>query len=79
MELKKLPVGIEDFREFSTDNFYYVDITMFIAELPNNRGKANLFTRPRRFGRSLNTSMLQNFFKIGTDKTVFNGLPLVCN
>jgi hypothetical protein len=76
MGLKKLPVGIEDFREFSTDNFYYVDKTMFIAELLNNRGKVNLFTRPRRFGKSLNMSMLQNFFEIGTDKTVFDGLKI---
>jgi hypothetical protein len=76
MRLKKLPVGIEDFREFSTDNFYYVDKTMFIAELLNNRGKVNLFTRPRRFGKSLNMSMLQNFFEIGTDKSVFDGLKI---
>jgi hypothetical protein len=76
MALKKLPIGIEDFREFSTDNFYYVDKTMFIAELLDNCGKVNLFTRPRRFGKSLNMSMLKSFFEIGTDRVVFDNLKI---
>lgn len=73
---KKLPVGIESFEEFMTQDFYYVDKTMFIAELLNNWGKVNLFTRPRRFGKSLNMSMLKAFFEIGSDKTLFNGLKI---
>jgi hypothetical protein len=76
MELKKLPVGIDRFEKIIENNFYYVDKTMFIAELLNNWGEVNLFTRPRRFGKSLNMSMLQNFFEIGTDKTVFDGLKI---
>lgn len=73
---KKLPVGIEFFEEFSQDDFYYVDKTMFIADLLHNRGKVNLFTRPRRFGKSLNMSMLKSFFEIGTDKKLFDGLKI---
>lgn len=64
MGRKKLPVGIENFEEFSAENFYYVDKTMFIAELLQNWGKVNLFTRPRRFGKSLNMSMLKCFLKL---------------
>ncbi len=73
---KKLPIGIEDFEEFSKEDFYYVDKTRFIAELLNNWGKVNLFTRPRRFGKSLNMSMLKSFFEIGTDKELFDGLQI---
>ena len=58
----KLPVGIDDFKELRTEGFYYVDKTSFIKELLDNWGKANLFTRPRRFGKSLNMSMLKHFF-----------------
>lgn len=76
MGRKKLPVGIENFEEFSTENFYYVDKTMFIAELLQNWGKVNLFTRPRRFGKSLNMSMLKCFFEIGGDQTLFDGLKI---
>ena len=65
---KKLPVGIENFEEFSSENFYYVDKTLFIKELLQNWGKVNLFTRPRRFGKSLNMSMLKCFFETGDDK-----------
>lgn len=54
---KKLPVGIENFNEFFTQGFYYVDKTGFIKELLQSWGKVNLFTRPRRFGKSLNMSM----------------------
>lgn len=73
---KKLPVGIESFEEFFKENFYYIDKTMFIAELLNNWGKVNLFTRPRRFGKSLNMSMLKAFFEIGSDQTLFEGLEI---
>lgn len=72
----KLPVGIENFGEFSKEGFYYVDKTMLIAELLDNWGKVNLFTRPRRFGKSLNMSMLKAFFEIGSDKTLFDGLKI---
>ncbi len=74
---KKLPVGIENFKEFSTEDFYYVDKTMFIKELLQNWGKVNLFTRPRRFGKSLNMSMLKYFFEIGSDPSVFDGLKIM--
>ena len=74
--MKKLPIGIENFEEFSTENFYYVDKTAFIAELLQNWGKVNLFTRPRRFGKTLNMSMLKCFFEIGADKTLFDGLKI---
>lgn len=73
---KKLPIGIEFFEEFSQENYYYVDKTMFIADLLHNRGKVNLFTRPRRFGKSLNMSMLKAFFERGTDKNLFDGLKI---
>lgn len=74
--MKKLPVGIENFEEFAMQDFYYVDKTMFIAELLRNWGKVNLFTRPRRFGKSLNMSMLKAFFEIGCDSTLFRGLKI---
>ena len=74
---KKLPVGIENFREFYTEDFYYVDKTMFIKELLLNWGKVNLFPRPRRFGKSLNMSMLKCFFEIGSDPSVFDGLKIM--
>lgn len=73
---KKLPIGIESFEDFSKESFYYIDKTMFIAELLNNWGKVNLFTRPRRFGKSLTLSMLKAFFEIGTDKALFDGLAI---
>ena len=76
MGRKKLPVGIENFEEFSAENFYYVDKTMFIAELLQNWGKVNLFTRPRRFGKSLNMSMPKCFFEISGDQTLFDGLKI---
>lgn len=71
-----LPIGIEDFREIRTLGFYYVDKTGLISELLDNWGKVNLFTRPRRFGKSLNMSMLQYFFEYGCDKTLFEGLEI---
>ncbi len=73
---KKLPIGIENFGEFFSENFYYVDKTLFIKELLQNWGKVNLFTRPRRFGKSLNMSMLKYFFEIGTDSALFDGLRI---
>lgn len=74
--LKKLPIGIEFFDNFKRDNFYYIDKTRFIADLLNNRGSVNLFTRPRRFGKSLNLDMLKTFFEIGTDASLFEGLEI---
>ncbi len=71
-----LPIGIEFFDNFRRDNFYYVDKTGFIRDLINNRGLVNLFTRPRRFGKSLNMDMLKAFFEIGTDSTLFDGLEV---
>lgn len=71
---KRLPVGIEDFAEIRKGNFYYVDKTKMIEQLLTNWGSANLFTRPRRFGKSLNMSMLKAFFSIDTDKKLFDDL-----
>ena len=76
MEIKKLPVGIENFEEIRTEGFYYVDKTSLIRDLLNNWGKVNLFTRPRRFGKTLNMSMLKSFFEIGADRTLFDGLAI---
>ncbi len=73
---KKLPVGIEMFRDIREHDFYYVDKTGFIRELLNSWGKVNLFTRPRRFGKSLNMDMLKSFFEIGTDPGLFDGLEI---
>ena len=75
----KLPVGIEDFQEIRRLGFYYVDKTMLIEQLLAKWGKVNLFTRPRRFGKSLNMSMLRYFFDIETDKTLFDGLYISQN
>jgi hypothetical protein len=71
---KRLPVGFDDFKEIRESEFYYVDKTKLIEELLQNWGKVNLFTRPRRFGKTLNMSMLKNFFEIGMDKRLFEGL-----
>lgn len=76
VEKKMLPIGIENFEEICTDEFYYVDKTMMIRDLLRRRGKVNLFTRPRRFGKSLNMSMLKYFFEIGRDRTIFDGLEI---
>ena len=76
MKRKKLPVGIENFEEIRKEGFYYVDKTGLIRDLLDNWGKVNLFTRPRRFGKTLNMSMLKSFFEIGTDKTLFDGLAI---
>lgn len=76
---RKLPVGVENFEEIRKENFYYVDKTHLIEKLLQDRGKANLFTRPRRFGKSLNMSMLKSFFEIGSDPDIFDGLYIAHN
>ena len=76
MAKKKLPVGIEFFDELLSQKFYYVDKTGLIIDLLHNWGKVNLFTRPRRFGKSLNMSMLKTFFEIGCDPVLFDGLKI---
>ena len=73
---KKLPIGIDGFEKIRTNDFYYVDKTMFIKELLQNWGEVNLFTRPRRFGKTLNMSMLKSFFEIGSDPALFDGLKI---
>ena len=75
-ESLKLPVGIEDFAEIRQAGFYYVDKTKFIEQLLDGWGKVNLFTRPRRFGKTLNMSMLRYFFEIGADASLFDGLQI---
>ena len=77
--LKKLPIGIENFEEMRQEDFYYIDKTQLIEQLLTRWGEVNLFTRPRRFGKSLNMSMLQSFFEIGKDKTLFDGLRISDN
>nr|WP_300713649.1 AAA family ATPase [uncultured Acetatifactor sp.] len=72
----KLPIGIEDFVKIRTEGFYYVDKTGLIKELLESRGKVNLFTRPRRFGKSLNMNMLKYFFEYGCDARLFDGLAI---
>lgn len=73
---KMLPIGIENFEEIRTEGFYYVDKTGMIKELLENWGKVNLFTRPRRFGKSLNMSMLRYFFDVNSDPALFDGLKI---
>ena len=75
----KLPVGIENFEEIRKLGFYYIDKTRLIEQLLQGWGKVTLFTRPRRFGKTLNMSMLKSFFEIGTDKTLFDGLYISDN
>ena len=72
----KLPMGIEDFKEMRVQGFYYIDKTGLIKELLEHFGKVNLFTRPRRFGKTLNMSMLKYFFEIGSDSALFDGLEI---
>lgn len=73
---KKLPIGIDGFEKIRRNDFYYADKSMFIADLLENWGEVNLFTRPRRFGKSLNMSMLKCFFEIGGDPALFEGLKI---
>ena len=77
MNRAKLPIGIESFEEIRKEGFYYIDKTGLIKDLLNNWGKVNLFTRPRRFGKTLNMSMLKSFFEIGADETLFEGLQIL--
>ena len=76
MENRKLPVGIDSFEKLRRENFYYIDKTRLIRDLLNNWGEVNLFTRPRRFGKTLNMSMMKSFFEVGGDKSVFDGLAI---
>ena len=78
-EVLKLPVGIESFEEIRQENFYYIDKTKLVEQLLQQWGKVNLFTRPRRFGKTLNMSMLRCFFEIGTDETLFHDLYISQN
>ena len=73
------PIGIEDFKEIRTDGYYYVDKTALIEQVLDKRSKVTLFTRPRRFGKTLNMSMLRYFFETGTDSKLFNGLHISQN
>lgn len=75
----KLPVGIDDFKKLRQSDFYYIDKTRLIEQLLQNWGEVNLFTRPRRFGKTLNMSMLKNFFEIGADQSLFEGLYIAQN
>ena len=75
----KLPVGIDDFRKLRESDFYYVDKTRLIEQLLLNWSEVTLFTRPRRFGKTLNMSMLKSFFEIGTDKSLFDSLYISGN
>ena len=74
---KKLPIGIDGFEKIRRNDFYYADKTLFIKELLQNWGEVNLFTRPRRFGKTLNMSMLKCFFEIGSDTSCFDGLKIM--
>lgn len=78
-ELKKLPIGIENFEKIRQEDFYYVDKTKLIEQLLSQWGEVNLFTRPRRFGKSLNMSMFQSFFETGKEKALFDGLEISKN
>ena len=73
---KKLPIGIDGFEKIRTNDFYYADKTLFMKELLQNWGEVNLFTRPRRFGKTLNMSMLKCFFEVGSDPALFDGLRI---
>lgn len=77
MKRKKIPIGIDDFEKLRKEDFYYIDKTRFIRDLLNKQSEVNLFTRPRRFGKTLNMVMLKCFFEIGTDKSLFDGLAIL--
>ncbi len=76
MRKKKLPIGIDNFEKLRSEDFYYIDKTGLIRELLDNWGEVNLFTRPRRFGKTLNMSMLEHFFSLNGDKSIFDGLEI---
>lgn len=79
MEWKPLPVGIDDFEKIVTGDYFYVDKTLFIKDLLDMKGEVNLFTRPRRFGKILNMSMLRYFFEENPEKVsrIFQGLNIM--
>ena len=77
--LLKLPVEVDSFEKIRKDGFYYVDKTTLIEQLLEQWGEVNLFTRPRRFGKTLNMSMLRCFFEIGADRSLFDGLDISKN
>ena len=79
MRKPKLPTGIDNFKKIRNGNYYYVDKTSLIEQILNNGSEVTLFTRPRRFGKSLNMSMIQYFFEIGTDSALFDGLKISKN
>ena len=79
MRKPKLPTGIDNFKKIRNGNYYYVDKTSLIEQILNNGSEVTLFTRPRRFGKSLNMSMIQHFFEIGTDPELFDGLKISKN
>ena len=77
--MKKIPIGIDDFKVVKENNYYYIDKTNFISEISENTGKTLLFTRPRRFGKTLNMSTLKYFFDIknaNENRRLFNGLDI---
>ena len=78
-EFLKLPVGVDNFEKIRREGFYYVDKTKLIEQLLEQWGEVNLFTRPRRFGKTLNMSMLRSFFEIGADAGLFRGLYISQN
>ena len=78
-KLPRLPVGVENFEDIRREHFYYVDKTGFIEQLLKEYGKVSLFTRPRRFGKTLNMSMLKAFFEVGTDPALFKDLKILKN
>ena len=79
MRKPKLPTGIDNFKKIRNGNYYYVDKTSLVEQILNNGSEVTLFTRPRRFGKSLNMSMIQHFFEIGTDPALFDGLKISKN
>ena len=79
MELLKLPVGIDNFEKIRRNNFYYIDKTRLVEQALHNWSEVTLFTRPRRFGKTLGMSMLRSFFEIGTDKSLFDRLYISQN
>lgn len=74
--MKRFPIGIEDIEEMIKEDYYYVDKTLLIKTLKMEGGKVTLFTRPRRFGKTLNMSMLKYFFRLDTDKSIFDDLKI---
>ncbi len=74
--MKQLPIGIESFSKIIQNGYYYIDKTNMIRDLLNSKSEVTLFTRPRRFGKSLNMDMLKTFFKEGTDISLFDGLAI---